>query len=214
MSILNFLRKISIKKALLCVLGSAILAFGLYNVHSVSDVTEGGVLGLVLLLEHAFGVSPSLTSILLNIACFAFGAFVLGAGFILYSAISAAAFSAFYALFELFPRVYPAIAEHPLLAAILGAVFVGVGVGLCVRAGGAPTGDDALAMGMSKKTGVRIELVYLVSDLCVLILSLTYIPVKRILYSLVTVVLSGQIIGFFERTKKVEKKETGSGRSE
>ena len=33
-------------------LGSAILAFGLYNVHALSGVTEGGILGLTLLLHH------------------------------------------------------------------------------------------------------------------------------------------------------------------
>ena len=31
------------------VLGAAILAFGLYNVHSQSHITEGGVLGMTLL---------------------------------------------------------------------------------------------------------------------------------------------------------------------
>ena len=38
-----------------CVLalaGSAIQAFGLANIHAFADVTEGGVLGMTLLLEH------------------------------------------------------------------------------------------------------------------------------------------------------------------
>ncbi len=33
-------------------LGAAILSFGLFNVHSQSGVTEGGVLGTTLLLHH------------------------------------------------------------------------------------------------------------------------------------------------------------------
>ena len=37
------------------------------------------------------------------------------------------------------------------------------------------------------------------SDLIVLALSLTYIPLERIGYSLLTVILSGQIIGFMQR---------------
>ena len=40
-------------------LGTAVLSFGLYNVHSQSDITEGGVLGLQLLIQNWFGVSPS-----------------------------------------------------------------------------------------------------------------------------------------------------------
>ena len=40
----------SLGKCFLALAGSAILAFGLYNVHSFSNVTEGGVLGMTLLL--------------------------------------------------------------------------------------------------------------------------------------------------------------------
>ena len=46
-----------------------------------------------------------------------------------------------------------------------------------------------------------IERIYLVSDLTVLLLSLSYIPLRRIVYSLLTVVLSGQIIGWIQKIK-------------
>ena len=87
----------------------------------------------------------------------------------------------------------------PLLAALLGAIFVGVSAGLCVRAGGAPSGDDALAMSISKATSMNIQWAYLLCDLVVLVLSLSYIPVHRIVYSLLTVILSGQIIGLMQK---------------
>ena len=86
-----------------------------------------------------------------------------------------------------------------LLAAILGAGFVGIGVGVCVRIGGAPSGDDALAMSISHISRIHIQWVYLICDIVVLALSLTYIPISKILYSLLTVVLSGQIIGLIQR---------------
>ena len=47
------LRKNRIISCALALLGSVILAFGLYHVHSVSSVTEGGALGLTLLLPAA-----------------------------------------------------------------------------------------------------------------------------------------------------------------
>ena len=40
------------KKCALALLGSGILAFGLYNIHALSGVTEGGVLGMTLFLHH------------------------------------------------------------------------------------------------------------------------------------------------------------------
>ena len=61
------------------------------------------------------------------------------------------------------------------------------------------SGDDALAMSISRLTGLDIQWVYLISDLSVLALSLSYIPLKRLVYSLLTVVLSGQIIGLIQK---------------
>ena len=183
--------------------GSCILAFGLYHIHSLSGVTEGGVLGATLLLDHWFGISPALSGLIMNIACYGLGIRILGKDFILYSLISAGGFSLTYWLCEQFPYIYPDLANLPLLASLLGAVFVGVGTGLCVRAGGAPSGDDALAMSLSHRFGVKIQWVYLISDLLVLGLSLSYIPIRRIGYSLLTVILSGQLVGLFQ--PKTEK---------
>lgn len=189
---------ITAKNIALNLAGCAILAFGLFNVHSFSQVTEGGVLGLTLLLHHWLDISPAVSGLVLNAACYIFGWRTLGRDFLIYSAVAGGGFSAFYAVFEWLGPVYPGIGAHPLAAALIGAVFVGVGVGISVRAGGAPGGDDALGMGISKITGVGIQWVYLVSDMTVLALSLSYIPLRRIFYSFVTVVISGQLVGFVQ----------------
>ena len=55
-------RSLSPRTVAVSVLGSVILAFGLYNVHSFSGVTEGGQLGLVLLLNHWFRISPAIST--------------------------------------------------------------------------------------------------------------------------------------------------------
>jgi len=197
--LISEIRKITLKNLLLNALGGAILGFGLMEVHSIAHVTEGGALGLTLLMDIWFGFSPAWTSIVLNIAFYAFGIKMFGIPFVVYSLVSAGAFSGAYAVCELFPPIYPEIANLPFLAAIIGAIFVGVGVGVCVKAGGAPTGDDALAMSLSKLSKIDIQWMYMITDLLVLALSLTCIPVKNVLCSLVTVTLSGQIIGLIQK---------------
>lgn len=196
------LPRLNPKNCLTIVLGSAILAFGLYNVHSISGVTEGGVLGLTLLLEHWFGISPSISGLVLNGACYVLGLTLLGKEFILYSIIAGGGFSLFYAIFERFPPLWPQITQMPLAASVAGAAFVGVGVGLCIRANAAPTGDDSLALSLSHHFKIGIQWVYLLGDLIVLALSLTYIPFSKIIYSLLTVVLSGQLIGLIQKAGK------------
>lgn len=178
--------------------GSAILAFGLYQIHSFAEVTEGGVLGLTLLLRHWFQISPAVSGFVMNGACYLLGWRLLGREFILYSIAAGGGFSFFYAVFERLPHFWPELAELPLLASVLGALFVGTGVGLSVRAGGAPGGDDALSMSIAHITGWKIQKIYLMSDLIVLALSVTYIPWNKMIYSLLTVILSGQLIGFVQ----------------
>ena len=56
-------------------------------------------------------------------------------------------------------------------------------------------GDDALALLISRYTPLKIQWAYLLADLVVLVLSLTYIPFTKIIYSLITVAISGQLIG-------------------
>ena len=195
----SVLKELKLSSVVFLLLGSAILAFGLYNIHSVSNVTEGGILGLTLLLEYWFGISPSVSGFVLTASCYFLGWKLLGKLFLAYSFISSVGFSVFYRIFEQFEPLFPDIGTKPLLAAVVGALFVGGSVGICVRVGGATTGDDALAMSLERVFPLDIQWIYLISDLIVLLVSLTYIPVSKIVYSLLTVILSGQIIGIIQK---------------
>lgn len=176
--------------------GAAILAFGLFNVHSQSKITEGGVLGMTLLIQHWLGISPAISEIALDAVCYGLGVLFLGKSFLKYAALATGSYAAFYAFNEkVVGYVLPDMCSTPLLAAIVGGLFVGVGVGLVVRAGGAAGGDDALALVLSKLLRIGVSRAYLVTDVTVLLLSLSYIPLKNIACSLVTVALSSFIIG-------------------
>lgn len=194
-------------RVMLALLGALIQAVGICNVHAFANVTEGGVLGATLLLRHWFAISPALSALVLNALCYIVGWRTLGKGFLLYSAVCGVAYSVFYALLAPFAPLWPGLTEAPLAAAIVGAAFVGVGAGLCVRVGGAPGGDDALAMALSRLTGLGIQWIYLFTDALVLGLSVSYIPVPKLLYSLLTVVLSGQIIGWVQKIGVRKQKE-------
>lgn len=197
----GWMPKLKVSGCMIAFLASALQAFGMYNIHALSGVTEGGIFGLVLLLHHWTGLSPAVSSFVLNGGCYLLGWKTLGREFIGYSLVAACGYSTGYGICEQFPPLFPEIAQMPLVAAIVGALFIGVGAGLCVRVGGATSGDDALAMSLSHLTKIPIQWLYLISDLLVLGLSLSYIPLRRIGYSLLTVVLSGQIIGWIQKVK-------------
>ena len=75
-------KNIKISSCIIIVLSSAFLAFGMYNVHSISGVTEGGAIGLNLLLNHHFNISPAITNFVLNVICYSLGFKFFGKDFI------------------------------------------------------------------------------------------------------------------------------------
>lgn len=187
-----------IKDTLLMMLGASILAFALYNVHRVNNITEGGILGMVLFIDHWFHISGAVSGFIMDMSCYLMGWKIFGFGFIQKAILSSITFSIVYGFLEQFDPIFPAM--HPLLAAIVGGILVGIGVGLVVRNKGAAGGDDALAQIIQYFTKKDLSVCYLFTDLTVLALSLSYIPIINICYSLVTVTISSYIIGKIQTT--------------
>ena len=182
------------RKILLILLGAMICTFGIHNIHQRTHITEGGMIGLMLLVERWLNISPAYITPVLDISCYLLACKFLGGRFIKISIVSTACVSGFYKIWELFPPRLPDLSAHPLTAAVLGGMFVGIGVGLIVRQGGSSGGDDALALTISHTLRWRLSRAYLFTDLTVLILSLSYIPLRRIVFSLITVTISSCLI--------------------
>lgn len=187
---------ITLRKTVLILIGAAVCSFGIHNIHQRTGITEGGILGLMLLAEHWLGISPAFITPVLDAACYLMAFRILGGRFIRISLVSTLSVSAFYRLWEQFPYALPDLSSHPAAAALLGGLSVGIGVGLIVRQGGSAGGDDALALTISGRLHWRLSRSYLFTDLTVLMLSLSYIPVQRIIWSLVTVTVSSYVIDF------------------
>lgn len=204
----KLLEGLTLKKVLLIILGAAVCSFGIHNIHQRTAITEGGVIGMMLLIDRWLGLPPAVITPVLDITCYVLAFRYLGGQFIKISVISTLSVSLFYDFWEMFPPMLPDLSAYPLAAAVLGGVFVGVGVGLIVRQGGSSGGDDALALTISHVTHWRLSRAYLFTDLVVLVLSLSYIPLQRIFFSLITVTLSSFLIGrvqdvTFHRTSQI-----------
>lgn len=192
---------ITARKIFYIILGAMICSFGIHNIHQRTNITEGGVIGMMLLIDHWLHLSPAYITPVLDASCYLLAFKILGGNFIKMSLISTSCISLFYKLWEQFPPMLPDLSGHPLIAAVLGGLFVGVGVGLIVRQGGSSGGDDALALVISHLTHWRLSRSYLFTDLTVLALSLSYIPVRRIVFSLVTVTISSYLIDWIKDYK-------------
>ena len=179
----------------LILLGSLILAFGFYNFYYLNNITEGGVLGLLLLLKNLFNIEPSLANIIIDGLLLLLGYKFFGKKFFIYSIFASISFSIMYNWFESIGPILPKI-DSMLLSTILAGISVGIGVGLIVKAGDAAGGDDALALVISKFTSLHVGQVYMLGDISILLLSLLYLSVFDVFYSLIAVTISGKVIDY------------------
>ncbi|CEO05113.1 membrane protein [[Clostridium] sordellii] len=196
-------RRRSVKQIILVLIGSLILSFGLYNFNYQNNITEGGVLGFLLLLKNIFDIKLSLANLIIDIALLLVGYKFFGKKFIKYSILATISFSLFYSFFESIGPIIPKF-DNLVLGSIVAGLFVGLGSGLVVRAGGAAGGDDALALVISKTTSLKIGKIYMITDFFVLGLSLVYLSLSQIALSLIAVSVSGKVVDFVYSYKNKE----------
>ena len=110
---------LTVKKILLILLGAMICSFGIHNIHQRTNITEGGVIGLMLFAEHWLKLSPAYITPVLDLACYLLAFRFLGGRFIKISIISTFFVSLFYKIWELFPPMLPDLSNRPLIAAVL-----------------------------------------------------------------------------------------------
>lgn len=175
-------------------LGCALMAFVVVNIHIPNKITEGGILGLTLFLKNIFDLNPAIITPIFDISCFLFAFTLFGKPFLKKTAIASMSFAIFYEIFLKLGPIVPSMYNMPLTASIVAGLGIGIGCGLIIRQGGACGGDDALAMIISNKTSLSISKAYFLSDLVVLLFSLVYIPYTRIIYSLITTAISSYVV--------------------
>lgn len=187
-----------IKKIFKIIVGTFILSFGIYNFYYQNGITEGGVLGLLLIFKNVLKVDVSISNILIDGGLILLGYRYFGKKFFANTIFATSIFSLIYGIYE---KVgFLITIENNIIAALLGGICVGVGCGIIINAGGAAGGDDIVALVISSKLKkFSLGKAYLLTDITVLILSLSYLPITTMIYSIIAVVTSGQVINIMYR---------------
>lgn len=183
-------------------LGTAVYAFGLHVFVLPNQLMEGGLTGVGILLHYAFGWPLSVTTLLMNVPLFVIGWRVLGRGQMFYTIAGTVLLSLFLAVMEDLIRsgwVVPFRTNTDyILAALYAGVTLGTGLGLVFRFGGTTGGADIVARIAVKKRGWSMGQIILGLDAFIIGASLLFIPVERVLYTLITVYVSARLIDFIQ----------------
>ncbi|WP_028610559.1 YitT family protein [Paenibacillus harenae] len=193
---------IHLRNVIPILIGTAIYAFGLHYFVIPNQLMEGGVTGIAVLLNYAAGWPLSISTLLLNIPLFLLGWKALGRGQMMYTLLGIVALSAFLALMEqligkgiLIP--FQSSNDYMLVALYAG-VSLGAGLGIVFRFGGTTGGVDIVARIVTRSKGISMGQFILTMDAIIIGISLLYIPMAKVLYTLVTVFIASKLIDFIQ----------------
>lgn len=119
--------------------GCLLYALALNLFYESNRIAAGGLAGIAVILRHFFPVRLSVLVLVMNLPLLGLGAFAKGVSFIRNTAISAL----LYHLLVEATQELPSLDGHPLLAAILGGIFMGVGMA-CMAYGNSSIGGTEL----------------------------------------------------------------------
>ena len=175
------------------ILGAAVYALSVTFFTAPNNIAPGGVTGISTLLHYLLLVPIGITSLILNIPLFIWGAIKNGTRFIIRTVIGSAFSSIFIDVFTLFSAHYEG---DRILAAIFGGILSGIGLGIIFFRGGSTGGTDIIGRNLHESYPfLSIGSIILMADAVVIVLSvLVYKSIESGLYAIITIFVSTKLI--------------------
>ncbi|WP_141430510.1 YitT family protein [Bacillus sp. 03113] len=189
---------------LFIMLGSAIMGWGINCFNIANGLSEGGIMGIALILKYLFGWDPGLSSIIINLPLLWIGWRIMGRESFIFTIIGTVCLSVFLSVFQ----QYSLVMEDKLLASIYAGAAVGIGLGIVFRFGGMTDGVDIIARLFQKYFGWSMGSTILLLDAIVLLLSLVYLDLERAMYTILAVFVGAKLIDYIQEGSYAAKAVT------
>ncbi len=179
-----------LQDGLLTVIGVVIAGFALKGFLVPNHFFDGGVTGISLLVHEVYGFNLAVVIILLNIPFIIVSFFTVSKTFAFRALLSVVLLGMCLILLPTF-----ALTSDKLIISIFGGAFLGIGVGLVMRAGAALDGIEVLALYTLKRTSFTIYEIILGINIIIFTLAGLQFGIETALYSILT---------YFTATKSID----------
>ena len=177
---------------LLAILGILSAGMGLKGFLLSSRFIDGGVTGISMLIAETTGTPLSILIFIINIPFLFLGYKRLGISFAVKSAMAIGGLSLCLAFVH-----FPDVTHDKLLTAVFGGFFIGVGIGLAIKAGAVLDGTEIAALLLSKKTQLlKVSDVILLLNVIIFTTALFFLGVESALYSILTYLAASKMVDF------------------
>lgn len=174
-----------VRNSLQIIMGTLILAIGQVLFIEQCSLVTGGLASIGNIINKFFPsqYTVSITVVALNILCFLVGSIFIGKTFAAQTLLS----TLFYTL--LYPVISALMSNNLLpflqfnemndlnllLAGLFGGVISGIGIGICMGAGGSTGGVDVFAVLISKITRIKVSILMFIIDGTIVLLGFIFI---------------------------------------
>lgn len=175
------------------IIGNICIAFALSTLVLENHIVAGGVSGIGIVLQHYLGLSISVTVGIVNIVLFLLGLLFLGKVFAMTTFVSTIVFPLLLEFFETHMFFHHYL-NDPLLACVIAGCFIGVGIGLILKANASTGGIDILAILLNKKLNIPVHIILNAFDITILILQFSFSDTTHVIYGIVTVMMTSVML--------------------
>ncbi|MCM3226688.1 YitT family protein [Terribacillus saccharophilus] len=172
--------------------GSFLFALAV-NIFAIpSELGEGGVTGVTIILFYALGWAPSIMNLILNGLLIIIGYRFLDKQTVFYTIIVVILNSFFLHLTE----SWEIASDQILVNAVFGGLFAGVGIGLVLKVGGTTAGTAILARLANKYLDWNTSFALLFFDLIVVAASWFIIGTEKLLITVIMLYIATKVMEF------------------
>ncbi|MCD8839579.1 YitT family protein [Staphylococcus arlettae] len=169
------------KNIILCLIGTFINAIGVNGFLLGSNLGDGGTVGISLALKYAFGFSPAITTLLINVVLIIIGWKFLSKKVAIYTIISNTALSLFLGLTK---DINLGIDDF-VINSVFGGAIIGISVGIVLSTGSTVGGPAVIARILNKYFGFKTAKSIFLLDSLIVLSFLMVLPLKNVLFTII-----------------------------
>ncbi len=181
------LKKFYWKDYLVIFLGTFMYALGVTQFIMPHQFVMGGLTGVAVLINYAFGLPVSLLVLVMNAILLLFAFRILGSEFLVKTIVGVAFLSFFIWMFERV-KLETIMTDEPLMAGLIGSIVAGSGVGLVMSVNGSSGGTDIIVLVINKYRNITPGRTMLLVDLVIVTSSfIIFRSVETIVFGIIII---------------------------
>jgi len=171
--------------------GAFMAAISLEVILIPNGLIDGGITGISMMLSDTMELSLSALLFLFNLPFILLGYFHLGKRFAFCTMLGIVSLTISTGILEVFP---PFLFGNSILLFFIGAILLGVGIGIVIRHGGALDGTDVLAILISRRTSYSVGESIFAINIFIFIFAILLFGWKGAIISIITYYIATTVV--------------------